>query len=483
MTTTNYFEKMHNSKLFTLIKGLKPEEIRWFQKFLKSPFYNTNEQYLKLFDYIKKYYPDLDSPKLSKEAACKKLFSKQAFNIQKIRKLMHGLTLLVEEFIVAMRLKNNAYQKKRLLVTELGERNVYDLFQKGTEELVEELEALPYRDEFYFLEQFYVKNEFLSHPYYIEQTKSLPPIKQLSQQLDYHYYIQKLHLACYFQSCKKIYTIDFELSFIERIISEIRTTIEDNPPIINLYLKIYQLFENTSQQILLESVIQDFLNQRSIISMSDKEYILKYLLNFTLFHINSGKSEYVNVNFELYKIGIDEKILIKNNKMTETTYGNIITGGAFLKKFDWTKRFIQQYKIYLDENIREEIVILGLSNIYFSEKKFLAAIELIINKSFSNTFYKIRAKTLLLKSYFEMFLQDDSYYDLILSQLEAFEKYIRRENSISPHRQLNFLSFARFFKKLVHYHFQKQDLSHLQHEISNVNTVSNKPWLLEKTNK
>ena len=92
---------MQQSKLFTLLSGLEAAEFRWLHKFLKSPFYNTNEKILNLFLYIKKYYPDLDSPKLAKEITFQYLFPKQQFQAQKMRKLMHELATLVEDFMVA----------------------------------------------------------------------------------------------------------------------------------------------------------------------------------------------------------------------------------------------------------------------------------------------------------------------------------------------------------------------------------------------
>lgn len=140
---------MHSSKLFTLLKGIREDEIHWFQKFLKSPFYNSNPLPLKLFDLIKKYYPELESPKLTKEKVFKKLFPNEKFNVNKLRKVMHSLAVLTEEFFVTMRLRNKEFQKKKILVEEFGERNLYAQFEKGTKELIEELEALSYRDTFF----------------------------------------------------------------------------------------------------------------------------------------------------------------------------------------------------------------------------------------------------------------------------------------------------------------------------------------------
>lgn len=154
---------MHKSKLFTLLKSIPSEEIHWLLKFLKSPFYNNNKLTIQLFQYIQKYHPDLDSPKLSKEATFKKLFPGKEFNIQKLRKAMHTLASLTEEYLIAMSLRKKEFEKKKLLVAALGDRNIHEPFKKGTVQLVEELEALPYRNIDFSKEMHFLHLHFYEH--------------------------------------------------------------------------------------------------------------------------------------------------------------------------------------------------------------------------------------------------------------------------------------------------------------------------------
>lgn len=471
---------MHQSKLFMLLRGLKSEEIRWFQKFLQSPFYNTNKQHVKLFDYIKKYYPELDSSKLSKEAACKKLFPKQAFNVQKIRKLMHGLTLLVEEFLVAIQIKNNEYQKKRLLVSELGKRNVFDLFEKGTEELMTELAALPYQDEFYFFEQFQLQKELLSHPNINHTVEVIQSMHDISKNLDHTFILEKLRLACTLQSAKKIYAVDSELPYVEEIIARIK--LENNlcSPTIQFYLSIYKMFKNMEEESFFESLSKDFFSQRSLLGINDQEVILKYLINFSTYYINSGRNEYVKTHFHLYKVGLDIGCLIKNQLISKQIFQNIIISSCFLKKFDWALTFIEDYQIYLNEEIRDVSVNFNLSYLYFHQGHFLKTINILNQLKPIRTLDKILTKTLLIKSYFEVFVDDDSYEDILLSSIDAYEKFIRRDTQISDRNESIFLNFAKAVKKLTLFSSKKCDLYPLKKEFDATNLLSNKAWLLDK---
>lgn len=475
MTSTNLFEKMHNSKLFTLIKGLKPEEIRWFQKFLKSPFYNTNEQHLKLFDYIKKYYPDLDSPKLSKEATCKKLFPKQAFNIQKIRKLMHGLTILVEEFIVVMRLKNNTYQKKRLLVTELGERNVYDLFQKGTEELVEELKALPYRDAFFFQEMQVLNLEYYGHVETNKQTTDLTHLKSTIDYLDNYYLLQRQRLNYAIKEHEKLFARQVEIDSLEQN----HNKLQENPTF-KLYELLHKTLTSANDETIYLEIENLFKAEIEKINRNSQLEIIRFLLNYYSGKINSGEKMYISKTLTLYKFGLKQNLLIKNNQLGEVTFNNIATIGVLEQEYDWVTHFIEDYKKYLPASTRKDTTSLSLGLLFFYKKEYNKTIDLLLNQTFANPLHILKSKSILLRTYFEQFLLDDSYFDLLILQSHAFEKFVRRNDAISRYKKESYLNFTLFIRKIVQAISENNlDIS-LFHKIKKTKAIILKPWLLEK---
>ena len=63
-----------DSKLITLFKLLTKEEVKDFEKWLKSPWANTNEKVQKLFQIIKPFYPKCDDNKLTRDFLFKKLY-------------------------------------------------------------------------------------------------------------------------------------------------------------------------------------------------------------------------------------------------------------------------------------------------------------------------------------------------------------------------------------------------------------------------
>lgn len=472
---------MQNSKLIKLLQGVQHEELHWLYKFLNSPIYNTNKLPIQLFDYLKKFHPEFESPKINLERVFERLFPNEKFNRQKLRKIMYELAVLVEEFYVAMRLKNNSFEKKKILVEELGERNLYTRFEKESKELIKKLENQNYSNSFYFENHFHLKKNLLEHPQTIKQKDAVNSFLELSINLDNYYFLQKLHLACIIKSAEKIYSIKIKIPFLNELTREIKKRKLDETAIYKLYLSIYHLFENLEKDNLFNSLLLDYQTLKETLSKDDNVAILKYLLNYTLYKMNRGHEEYISKSFELYKIGLVDGVLINNNRIPTVTFGNIVATGAYLKKFDWTSNFINQFQNYLDIKVKDEVVLFNLGKLHFQQGNYSNVIELLLNKTFSEILYKITSRTILLKSYFELFLKDNTYQDLVITQAEAFEKYLQREKNISESNKKSSLNFVRYFKRLVsNFHSKKIDWNIFKTSLYKENILSNKSWLLEK---
>lgn len=471
---------MYQSKLFTLLRGIDPSELRWLHKFLKSPFYNTNQQYLQLFEYIKKYHPDLESPKLTKEAAHKKLFPKEKFNVQRMRKMMHELTVLVEDFMVAQHFHNDQKARKKVLTEELGRRNIYPLFEKGIEEQQAALEAQPFRNEAYFLERFELREDLFGHPSTVRQKDAESHLLALSEDLDKIYFLKKLAIGVSLESARNIYSMESELPFFEEILAEIEKRELGDVPAIRLYVLVYHMFRNKENEYLFEELYDFFLKEKDNLGIENREVIIRFLINYSTFQINKGKDKYVKINFELYKIGLNDNLFIHNNLISNRAFSNIITAGCFLKEFDWTSKFLEELSPFLDDEGKNEVLPLCKANLSFGLENFSKTIDILVRLSPTKIHDKIRVKTLLIKSYVELYFKDESYYDLVFTQLETFDRYIRREKMINESNKKSLLNLIRSLQKLINLKLQQEDLTAFNQKIHEFDSVSNKPWLLSK---
>src|SRR5688572_9394516 len=118
---------MNNSSLLLLLKKFDKQQLKDFNNFLKSPFFNTNKALVSLFEYIRKQSPEYKPDKLEKKYINKKIFGKTEYNDGFFRVLMSNLQTLAEEYLAYKGFTRDNLIKKTYLLGELsnlGERKL-----------------------------------------------------------------------------------------------------------------------------------------------------------------------------------------------------------------------------------------------------------------------------------------------------------------------------------------------------------------------
>ncbi len=463
---------MNNSKLTRTLQTLNPAELKRLLQFLKSPFYNANPNIVNLYLLLRTYHPAFDSPKLAKEKAFKKLFPNRPYDHKKLLNLMSDFTALLEKYLTVLQLEKEELEQKKLLIRAYaGRPDCYAAFEKKVWELDGALDALPYRDEIYFFEKKELNLLYYGHP---DTSKTLDKKNTLQIAIDnfgaYKKFVD-IKLKCASNAVANTFRS-------KKTTAEIGGNILFKNPLFILYKKL-ELFQRTKEASNLNELINYFIEHISLLRNDDREYILKMLLNSTNRKINEGKTEFIPVSFELYKTGLQNDCLISFGKMTENTFQNIVTGGTKCREFEWTKKFIKTYKSTLDTIVREDTIAISLAQLHFEKKEFNISIE-VLNHNFQNSFIRLKSKAMMVRAWFELFCKEESYSELVLAQLDAFEKYVRRDKTLTIKLSSAYLKFISITKKLVNKRWERNFIFELEKEIKKEANLVLKGWLLEK---
>ena len=207
------------------------------------------------------------------------------------------------------------------------------------------------------------------------------------------------------------------------------------------------------------------------------------LINVAARHINKGQSAFYKEALDLYKIGLKIGLIVENDRIQDLTFGNIVLLGCRAEDFIWVKAFIEDYQVFLDEAIRVDTVALNFGLWYFHQNDFEMAYSQFYNHSFSPTF-QLKVRSNLNRIFFEQFLQDSSMFYLLLAQLNAFEKYLRRNEMFAFYKIEAYLNFIAILKKLATGIFDHKNLTKIKIEIMAQieikKRVIGKDWLLKK---
>ena len=149
---------MKNSSLIQLLESSSIKEIKEFGDFIRSPFFNKNESAVSLYNYLRKYYPDFEESKISKEEVHKKIFPGVKYNDGFMRKTIFILAHLAESYISYNKFTNNKIESGLNFLEELNERKLGKLFTKHFTGIKNEIEKDIDQNHTYYLRKYKIES-------------------------------------------------------------------------------------------------------------------------------------------------------------------------------------------------------------------------------------------------------------------------------------------------------------------------------------
>ncbi|MBK8380329.1 MAG: hypothetical protein IPL16_00225 [Ignavibacteria bacterium] len=122
--------KFINTGIINLFRQFSKKEIYGFEKFIRSPFYNNHSTLIKLFNELKRYYPEFNNNKLTKENLFSKVNKGKRYNDVVFRKYISNLTKLADEYLNVMEIRLQKEKGDLNILNQLFRRNLFDLLEK-----------------------------------------------------------------------------------------------------------------------------------------------------------------------------------------------------------------------------------------------------------------------------------------------------------------------------------------------------------------
>lgn len=476
---------MQTSKLVALLRSVRAEEMRWLAKFVRSPYYNANVWVVRLFDYLRKYHPDFDSPKVDKTVIFQHLLPDQSFDDRRLRLIMFRLSELVEEFLVAQRLKGDRLRRDELLVNELGERNHYELFEKRHQTLIQEWGNTPYRDEFYYLKLWRLQHRYFYHPQTARFDISAEGLTKIMQNLDAFYVLSKMRYGAELRNRENILSERYQVPLLRecRDLAANHLVFEGDK-VFQVSQDVLSLMEQPQNEVVYQRLEDNVIANLNLFRPEDQSALLRYLINATIQLYNLGKPVFLDNQFRLYHLGLKKELFLREGELSDVTFLNIIITAAVLKKIDWVEDFIQKYGARLPAEAQKDAVLLGQAYWHFVAGRFDESNSFLRRIESVELQYLLRIKSLTLRNHFEILLRDDTYYDLWIHESRAYEKFLRRDKRLSGARVQAYLNLIYFLRKLAKWRMSprssEEKRAKIRAELANTPGVVARQWLEEK---
>jgi len=475
---------MQNSTLIYLLRRLETRERTRFEELVFSPFFNKNEKVQDLCRYVQRFAPEFDDLRLAKAEVYRQVFGEEELQELRLNNVISDLLQLLYDFLAFQQYERREQLQKRLLVEELLEREIYRPVKRQVRRY-EQLQAkTPFRNHDFFHEE-YARFAVQDQLHLTKGRRSFDAnLQQKSDALDLYYACNKLRIACDMRSRNTVVNAGYECHFLGDILQKYEANHQNfqQEPALTVYYKTLQMLQEDSDPqhfFEVKHLLQTHLER---FPRAELRILYSYALNHCVKKINFGESRYYREILDLYKILLKQRIIFKNNSLTQWTFTNIVTAGLRLQEYDWTLDFIHEYAETLPEEERHNAVTYNLAALYYDQGRYDKALQQLQDVEFTHAFYHIAAKIVQLKIYYES-EETEAFFALA----EATRKYLKRNRDLSDYQVQSNSNFLKLTQKLYQLHlkvgyisdteFQKRHAA-LAQQIQATEPIANKDWVV-----
>lgn len=477
---------MHKTYLIELLQKLSSKQMKELGEFVHSPFFNKNESVTRLFDYLRVQHPEFKEENIYKELIHKKVFLSAEYNDGFMRMIIFKLAALTEEYLAYTDFKAKGYDESMHIINSLLDFNLDNEAQKHINQVEKKLNASSdgereYYKNKYSLERF--KDIIYSRSYRPVTIKDKPDESLLEESNSLTSFFLISSLQRYRYLLNKTFTVNsqFELDFLPYILKflegEGKKYFEVN--MISLLYRQIKLLQDTENEELLDELIAELTNDKLSLDEEELRDGLTVLCNICIEKGYEGKRKYYEALFNMnkYLISKDMYNRVKGGYFDNEMFLNLVTVGLMLAEISWTKDFIEKHYKLLPPDIHLNTYNYCLSKLYFKTGDFTKALESIAKVAYSDMQMKINVRITTLTIHYEL-----GNIEEVLMQTENFKKYVQNDKLLSAGHKRIASNFIRFISALCKAKYStKPNFDQLKQNILSADQVSNRLWLLKKT--
>lgn len=461
---------MKDSKLYALFRQFTSPERADLSNRLHSPWYNRRSDVLKLYQALDKRVTKKIAD-FSKKSIFKEVFPNETYDDRKIRYTMSFLLKIIEQYLAEQVQDNVDLHQKIKLTTAYRQRNLEKHFNQSIKTARSSLEKLPRNATFYHLNYLI---ELEQYSYNAESKRTTANnLQSLNDAYDIQYLANKLKQSCLLLSHQAVYKVNYDSGLLTMVLDYLKDSDHLEVPAIAIYYYCYKALTEESHEDF-QKLKNKFLEYQHLFPKEEMADVLLLAINFCIKQINTRQDQYLREVFELYQLGLDNKLLLLQNRLHRFVYKNVVASGLRLGEIDWVETFIQTYAPLVDANYRSEYLHYNRARLFFFKKDYAQAMSLLATVDSSDLLLTMDAKVMLLKMYYEL-----EEFDPLDNLLASFKAFLNRKKVISYHRE-NYSQLIEFTKKLLYLnHNDKTAKGSLSQKIE-ASSVTEKEWLLKQ---
>jgi hypothetical protein len=479
---------MISATLLGILRTFTPKEFKEFGELVKSPFFNKNVHVKRLYDYLKKFYPEFKDKRLEKEVVYRNIFDGKTYNDGFLRTVIYNLGKLSEDYLAYVNFRKDDLKRGINLLKELNERKLEKVFLKYFTEIEEAINEISYQDPEFFFKKYELQDQM---EIYLDWSKfkqkdfknySDDTINYIDDDLT-SFYLVKVLSHYRFMLDKSMYIqIDWKFDFVEHILEYLIKQDNHFREKLKIKLHLYEALLIRDKKEEYFNILKDILiNNQAELSKSDLYSLHNILQAYCVYSGYTNKGGSSKERFELYKICLENNLYAASEHIyfDDLMFANITATAIANNEFDWAEKFIAEYGDKISPDNSDVVINYSLARLAFGRSDFEKALWYLNNiRVIKHIQYKMPVRDLTLMTYYELNMHAQAAY-----QIDSYRHFLNNnKSSLSGDRFERIMGFLKFYTRLTKAK-EKNNLSEiekLKEELETAHNTLEKYWLIKK---
>ncbi|MEO8209729.1 MAG: hypothetical protein ABI840_04145 [bacterium] len=484
-------------KIIEILKTFTPKDVKSFNQFLHSPFFNESQKIKNLYKILLRFYPEFNSKFLTEENLSKGLNPNLAFNKSTFKSLLFEMAILAEDYFKILNFKGREIETEDFLRDEFFRRRLYKYFLHNIEKSEKLLNAEKNFNSNYFLNMFQLCTD--KHNYLIANTPKASKnffSQNVSLLNDRSHYLSVMFAKESWvnydslMTLKTNFNVDEEKNFVIKLFKIINfeelmlllisnSTNKNFSITFELNLSLYRLFAGYKNEENYFNYKKLILKNTHALGTDDINFHFGRLITYCMMK-KSEKNTSIDFNNELFSVY--KYLLLKEYyKMSLNTFlpvelfRIILKHGLEMKKYKWTLEFIKKYYGKLHPDRKMNMYYYSLAEYYFHTKRFELSMKNFQKVQLNHFMLKVDIKNLMLMTYYELGL-----YENALPLIDTYKHFLSNNETLTDIFKKKMKNFILVVHKMILYKTSSNPMTKYLIKKNLVHDIPYKAWLDEK---
>ncbi|MEL7117788.1 MAG: hypothetical protein AAFO07_00045 [Bacteroidota bacterium] len=473
-------------KLFENLGHLDTKQLKRFQSFVDSPYFNKHNKVRRLMEYVLPFHPSYDDKALQQDTIFTHLFPEEKFQQNKLAVIFTYTQRLYRQFVSLERMQSRPMELELGWLEELRHQMEFDQYEKQYDKIFSQLKKEEKEATLFYHQRYRLSADRAMLSLQKGRREEDQSLQSKQNFLDAFFLAEKFRDACELHLRGKEMKEEFKLRLIDAAIEEMesQTKIYQPFPFVMMYYNIYIMLTNNDNPDYYYQAFDLLKSQVHYFSENELKTLYNYLQNYCIEKINSGRADFLKEIFLLYKSQLENELLIEEGYLSEWHYKNIVTTGIRLKEIDWVEDFIESYKDKMKPDSIDNAYRFNRAAFCHATQRYDEVLSLLHQVEYSDLRYNLGAKALLLRTYYEL-----EELDALSALTDSFRQYLLRNKLMADTHRRGYYNLFRLTKKMAtlrvnqSYYSDKRkqkEIEQLRRAIDNTTYIFNKSWLEQK---